>query len=185
MALILCPHCQQKVSDTSDVCIHCGLSLKDVQRSAETHEPTPAEMQAYEREFDETYSAYRINEEDQNELIGIELAYIFAILGFVFMVAVSQILNLCLHVEISERGMIFWEIGMILLFVSFKLGIIGRIVLTFKMKKYRKRVLFRQKVFQRWLYEKKGVKEFAALDKTAKEWEKKYFSALDVSNEKL
>ena len=152
-------------------------------KSAEQHTLNFSEMRILEKEFDQAYPAYRIDEKKGKDIVSLQVASMISIPAFPIMNLVYLLLRD--FVELSKRGMLIWGIGMGILFTSFILGFGVKIVTDKKYKRYRKQILFHQKVFQRWLYEKKGINEFEALHSNAKEWEKKYFFELDVSKEKL
>ena len=185
MALIVCPHCQKTVSDSRDICIHCGNPLKADKKPPVPKTLTFREMQTFEKEFDQTYPVYRVDQENQKDYTRIQGTSAFAILMLPLVFLTMQLIGSATDFQISEIGAIIATIGLISVMIAFVLGIFGYVLCSIKLRNYRKKMLYHQKIFHRWLYEKKGLKIPAQIDKNSKRWEKRYFSDLDVSNEKL
>lgn len=86
MALIFCPNCGKQVSDTVDVCIHCGAPIKEALPAPKDFSGLPKEQQlAMDAEFEGRYVGHSpMKSEKRRKRFSIICTVIFLVLGVLF-----------------------------------------------------------------------------------------------------
>ena len=173
MALIQCPHCGERVSDTALKCIHCGGILKDAPPPPkEYRELSDAEKEALSSEFERNYPEYAfLKLQKRNKMletartVSIILFLVFWLLGDLFTVF----------------GFVFAEayetVGIVIYFISFW-SLVLCIVLVIVCRSERKNYFLNYKIFVKWLLKSKQIK----LRPTFSSRKQAIFDGLDVDN---
>lgn len=155
MALIICPHCGQKISDTVEKCVHCGKlvkeSVEEEKKEVSFNGLTIDEKTAIKKEFYNRYPKYQINSKKDSKQFN-KLRYlrtffsIIELLGYVF----ATIFDINSNEILGKIGIIF-----------IILGIVGFIVMTVFIRKMtkinlRKKMLCEKK-FWKWITTEKQM----------------------------
>lgn len=182
MALIQCPHCKKEISDSCKICVHCGQAIHSERPKTKLSSWQRVDL---EREFDKAYPKYVPSESEGKTNMRLYRSSLAALYSAIALLVLGRVLLLVFHLELSKTGEELVGAASILLLVLVILGLIGRIICIFVMREFRKKNIFRMKLFYRWLNEKKGIDVPAELDVGAKNWEREYFKNLDVSQVKI
>lgn len=182
MALIKCPHCQNEVSDTLKNCIHCGKPLHE---STLPKELGFGERNIYFLEFCRKFPQFYSDSKTKKTLNRLLVSCLCSVFPFL-------ILFICLSISkygsfdlISDAGFQMLAIPFIIFLALTGVGWIGLLV-VFPIVRllFRRNFLFREKVFQRWLREKKQIDCTLKIDFKAN-WEKQYYKNLDITKVEL
>lgn len=185
MALIECPNCHKKVSDSCRACIHCGAELRERSAVPAAASETDAakkfgklpqeEQDALRAEFLREYPKYEELEErgrDFKKLLGWTPAEMFVL------VALMLIGRLWLGEEdIVSRG--YFLAGACLAIVLFVKGLVSNIALFIAVRVNEKHRLIALKRFQDWLRKEKDIEYIVKFDTFTKR-SKKYFDRIDL-----
>ncbi len=165
MALVTCPHCGKNVSDSVEICIHCGGSLKE--------NPTPEKEREYAALPIEEQKSLR-KEYDSNcpELCKSEKMNNIA----AFLYLISFLLVFIGAVLFGVLAAMDFITGAFICAGIFFMGFAGTWIAYFCSKSFNKRYLTSLKRFQKWLEREKGVHYSATLD----EKDRKFFDQVSV-----
>ena len=168
MALIQCPHCGERVSDTALKCIHCGGILKETPPVPKEYKDLSyAEKEALSLEFERKYPQYAfLKLQKSNKKL--ETAYIVCILLFLAFSVLSTVLmcfgfDVLLNDTSKNRDIlqaIFTNINLVLSIVFL---VVGDLILVFffiffiRCRKERKKYLLHYKIFVKWLLTRKQI----------------------------
>lgn len=189
MALIECPNCKRKISDTQPACIHCGYLLKKENISAETagEEEKESEKKQFddiERSeqtalWDEFYHIHPKYRKVKNKMLQQEklqkwrvvdlIMFILLLIGGRFLIDEEKIVS----VQLFYGGVTLYALFCLRMVVT-------AIVLKILLSKNKKRWLIVLKRFQQWLSEKKQI-EYTVKFETIKQ--KRYFECIDLKSE--
>lgn len=189
MALIECPNCKRKISDTQPACIHCGYLLlkENFSVEAEGEEEKESEKKQFddiERSeqtalWDEFYHIHPKYRKVKNKMLQQEklqkwrvvdlIMFILLLIGGRFLIDEEKIVSVQLFY------------GGVALYVLFCLRmVVTAIILKILLNKNKKRWLIVLKRFQQWLSEKKQI-EYTVKFETIKQ--KRYFECIDLKSE--
>ncbi len=179
MALIVCPHCGEKVSDTVAVCIHCGASIKDKEpESMRIFEKMgEGEKNILSQQFQQAYHEYSFPQDRNRSVTKSRIA----------MAASTVVSAICLSLLIVRilvsREVIHFEtegdsflIPGIILFAAILVLLISIVVwltLRSSAKKSMRRYLLYIKIFQAWL-SLRGI-QYRPMFRTSEKKYKKYY----------
>lgn len=206
MALILCPYCKKTISDTAEICIHCGQPLRRAPQaatqsaqaqsvrenvSAARTESAEQKTKNYEdlsfeekkqlrRQFNAKYPQYA--KYDERDLFT-KKSKIFE---WIFFVATLLVCILMIKLSIKYSGVddkkaTACVIVVLVVFCAFCISDTVENIVRMKQRKKRLRVL---KLYVKWLHDEKGVvykvkfdKQYAGL--------KQYYDRINVDYEKI
>lgn len=206
MALILCPYCKKTISDTAEICIHCGQPLRRAPQaatqpaqaqsvrgnvSAARTESAEQKTKNYEdlsfeekkqlrRQFNAKYPQYA--KYDERDLF----AKKSKIFEWIFFVATLLVCILMIKLSIKYSGVddkkaTACVIVVLVVFCAFCISDTVENIVRMKQRKKRLRVL---KLYVKWLHDEKGVvykvkfdKQYAGL--------KQYYDRINVDYEKI
>lgn len=206
MALILCPYCKKTISDTAEICIHCGQPLRRAPQAA----TQPVQAQPVR----ENVSAARTESAEQKTKNYEDLSFeekkqlrrqfnakfpqytkyaerdLFAkkskIFEWIFFVATLLVCILMIKLSIKYSGVddkkaTACVIVVLVVFCAFCISDTVENIVRMKQRKKRLRVL---KLYVKWLHDEKGVvykvkfdKQYAGL--------KQYYDRINVDYEKI
>lgn len=206
MALILCPYCKKTISDTAEICIHCGQPLRRAPQaagqpaqaqpvreyvSAARTESAEQKTKNYEdlsfeekkqlrRQFNAKYPQY--TKYDERDLFT-KKSKIF---GWIFFVASLLIIALLGKLAVKYAGSddkksTVCVVAMVVIGAIDAISDTVENIVRMKQRKKRLRVL---KLYVKWLHDEKGVvykvkfdKQYAGL--------KQYYDRINVDYEKI
>ncbi len=204
MALILCPYCKKTISDTAEICIHCGQPLRRAPQAAgqpaqaqpvrenvsaaqtaeqktKNYEELPfEEKKKLRRQFNAKYPQYA--KYDERDLFT-KKSKIF---GWIFFVATLLVCILMIKLSIKYSGVddkksMACAIVVLVVFCAFCISDTVENIVRMKQRKKRLRVL---KLYVKWLHDEKGVvykvkfdKQYAGL--------KQYYDRVNVDYENI
>lgn len=206
MALILCPYCKKTISDTAEICIHCGQPLRRAPQAAgqpaqaqpvrenvsaartesaeqktKNYEELPfEEKKQLRRQFNAKYPQYA--KYDERDLFT-KKSKIF---GWIFFVASLLVCILMIklafkYVGVDDKKATACIIVALVIFGAVNISDAVENILRMKQRKKRLRVL---KLYVKWLHDEKGViykvkfdKQYAGL--------KQYYDRINVDYEKI
>lgn len=206
MALILCPYCKKTISDTAEICIHCGQPLRRAPQAA----TQPAQAQSV-REY---VSAARTESAEQKTKNYEDLSFeekkrlrkqfnakypqytkyderdLFAkkskIFDWISGIAVVLLLVLVLRIAIKSSGedgrkAEAWLIVAVVLVV---LDCVAEVAINIHKIRSRKRRLRVLKLYVKWLYDEKGIVYRVKFDRQYAQF-KTYYDRINVDYEKI
>lgn len=101
MALITCPHCGKSVSDSVDICIHCGGSLHERPAVEREFAALPAEEQKNLREeFEKAYPEYKDSDKKMKPMT--KKVNVLAVIGVAFLVT-GMVLDVVFFIVFPEK----------------------------------------------------------------------------------
>ena len=206
MALILCPYCKKTISDTAEICIHCGQPLQRAPQAAgqpaqaqpvrenvsaartetaeqntKNYEELPfEEKKKLRRQFNAKYPQYA--KYDERDLFT-KKSKIF---GWIFFVASLLVCILMIklafkYVGVDDKKATACIIVALVIFGAVNISDTVENIVRMKQRKKRLRVL---KLYVKWLHDEKGVvykvkfdKQYAGL--------KQYYDRVNVDYEKI
>lgn len=206
MALILCPYCKKTISDTAEICIHCGQPLRRAPQAAtqpaqaqpvrenvsaartetaeqntKNYEELPfEEKKKLRRQFNAKYPQY--TKYDERDLFT-KKSKIF---GWIFFVASLLVCILMIklafkYVGVDDKKATACIIVALVIFGAVNISDTVENIVRMKQRKKRLRVL---KLYVKWLHDEKGViykvkfdKQYAGL--------KQYYDRVNVDYEKI
>ena len=206
MALILCPYCKKTISDTAEICIHCGQPLRRAPQAAgqpaqaqpvrenvsaartetaeqntKNYEELPfEEKKQLRRQFNAKYPQYA--KYDERDLFT-KKSKIF---GWIFFVASLLVCILMIKLSIKYSGVDDKKstaciIVALVIFGAVNISDAVENIVRMKQRKKRLRVL---KLYVKWLHDEKWVvykvkfdKQYAGL--------KQYYDIINVDYEKI
>lgn len=206
MALILCPYCKKTISDTAEICIHCGQPLRRAPQAAgqpaqaqpvrenvsaartetaeqntKNYEELPfEEKKKLRRQFNAKYPQYA--KYDERDLFT-KKSKIF---GWIFFVASLLVCILMIklafkYVGVDDKKATACIIVALVIFGAVNISDTVENIVRMKQRKKRLRVL---KLYVKWLHDEKGViykvkfdKQYAGL--------KQYYDRVNVDYEKI
>ena len=206
MALILCPYCKKTISDTAEICIHCGQPLRRAPQAAgqpaqaqpvrenvsaartetaeqntKNYEELPfEEKKQLRRQFNAKYPQY--TKYDERDLFT-KKSKIF---GWIFFVASLLVCILMIklafkYVGVDDKKATACIIVALVIFGAVNISDTVENIVRMKQRKKRLRVL---KLYVKWLHDEKGViykvkfdKQYAGL--------KQYYDRINVDYEKI
>ena len=206
MALILCPYCKKTISDTAEICIHCGQPLRRAPQAAtqpaqaqpvrenvsaartetaeqktKNYEELPfEEKKQLRRQFNAKYPQY--TKYDERDLFT-KKSKIFEWIFFVatLLVCILMIKLTIKYAGVDDKKATACEIVFFVVFGAFCISDTVENIVRMKQRKKRLRVL---KLYVKWLHDEKGVvykvkfdKQYAGL--------KQYYDRINVDYEKI
>ena len=206
MALILCPYCKKTISDTAEICIHCGQPLRrapqaatqpvqaqpvrenvsaarteSAEQNTKNYEELPfEEKKQLRRQFNAKYPQYA--KYDERDLFT-KKSKIF---GWIFFVASLLVCILMIklafkYVGVDDKKATACIIVALVIFGAVNISDTVENIVRMKQRKKRLRVL---KLYVKWLHDEKGViykvkfdKQYAGL--------KQYYDRVNVDYEKI
>lgn len=157
MALITCPHCGKSVSDSVDICIHCGGSLHERPAVEREFAALPAEEQKnLKEEFEKAYPEYKDSDKKMKPMT--KKVNILVIFGVIFLVTG---LVLCPVFFIVFPGS--WK-GIVTLCVFVAAEVIVTIPARYYSSVEWKYKMKKSKQLQAWLKREKNVNYTVLLD---------------------
>lgn len=206
MALILCPYCKKTISDTAEICIHCGQPLRRAPQAAgqpaqaqpvrenvsaartetaeqntKNYEELPfEEKKKLRRQFNAKYPQYA--KYDERDLFT-KKSKIF---GWIFFVASLLVCILMIklafkYAGVDDKKSTACIIVALVIFGAVNISDTVENIVRMKQRKKRLRVL---KLYVKWLHDEKGViykvkfdKQYAGL--------KQYYDRVNVDYEKI
>jgi hypothetical protein len=177
MALITCPNCGKQVSDTTQICIHCG---KPIKQTIEKEDVEVGNLKNYDdldfstkvelqKEFDRTNPKY---EKYLNKIS--TYTKINRISNIVTIVAIV-IAVLGLLMGTSKIAIVVLILALIVFFVS---DIID-IACPFLIIRHKKKSLIVLKKYQKWLRETKSIDYHVTFSANERKWQK-YFENINA-----
>lgn len=206
MALILCPYCKKTISDTAEICIHCGQPLRRAPQaatqpaqaqsvrenvSAARTESAEQKTKNYEdlsfeekkqlrRQFNAKYPQYA--KYDERDLFA-KKSKIFEWIFFVatLLVCILMIKLAIKYAGVDDKKATACVIVFFVVFGAFCISDSVENIVRMKKRKKRLRVL---KLYVKWLHDEKGLvykvkfdKQYAGL--------KQYYDRINVDYEKI
>lgn len=206
MALILCPYCKKTISDTAEICIHCGQPLRrapqaagqpaqaqpvrenlsaarteSAEQNTKNYEELPfEEKKQLRRQFNAKYPQY--TKYDERDLFT-KKSKIF---GWIFFVASLPVCILMIklafkYAGVDDKKATACIIVALVIFGAVNISDSVENIVRMKQRKKRLRVL---KLYVKWLHDEKGViykvkfdKQYAGL--------KQYYDRINVDYEKI
>lgn len=180
MALIECPQCKKRISDSAKVCVHCGYDLAKARRleqeKREFNRLPENEQQALQNEFYSQFPNYEKTQKSINKYNLISRIIYIGWFIFALIFIILQIAHKAFKVDFQGDALMALAIvdGIILFVLSFFL-----IPVRILWRKYQRKFLTYIKGFQEWLLQVKQITYKVILDKK----QMKIFESIDLTKE--
>ncbi len=156
MALIVCPHCGNSISDTVSVCIHCGKSVNPQEEQAPLTlyaKLNPSEQSRLLEQFRREYPEYvfpqgREKAAKKRKVAEISLLITSTICGILFIIHILGILRV---IDFSDDDFFIPAILLVLAIVGIIVSVIIWVIFNRSAKRYMHRFLLFAKLYQTWL----------------------------------
>ncbi|HBF86388.1 MAG TPA: hypothetical protein DDW54_01765 [Clostridiales bacterium] len=187
MAIINCPHCGQKTSDTNEICFHCGKSWKDVPEPKETpskndynklslSQKTQLRERFY-RKYPKYRKAYKLNAFwDKTKIITILIVSIFSSLW--------TILQFLVALKLLDTDNIFFGVLTVVLTALIAISIIFPLTALILRGKRRYRAMLIEKKYWQFITVEKNFEYTVMFDGKDKK-ARMVFEKIDLDYEDL
>ncbi len=204
MALIECPQCGKQVSDTAELCVHCGAVLKEPPAPKNYAELPAAEKEALDLEFEREHPACSVRRAEKKKW---RLTSLFFVALCLIMVGIIDLINsvrpLLVIIRFSSKSSVALYQGneaillvdegvddsltsesntgkfsllFILSLLFIIIGVVMMVIAGVVYNKAQREVLLRRKLFQAWLAKRNICYEPMLSDKN-----KAKFDSLDIT----
>ena len=193
MALITCPNCQRKVSDTAEKCIHCGCNLAKPKAGNEigiTEERnyqklTLTEQNNLKNEFYSVFPKYgAFNKKQDRFYKSITITQIVSGLAFVCFIIMVIAFRVYRSATKNTVPIILSIPLFTLLAVWLIVGLVCWFLILVPQRKYKRNEMIVEKKFQRWLKDEKNIVYTVNFTKKMQKY-KKFFDSVNVDRQDI